>query len=58
MYKTNYKMVFITDAEWKTRATSFDKNKKYELINDDEYINNQGSQGLAEELFGNDVNVE
>jgi DNA polymerase III subunit gamma/tau len=58
MYKTSYKMVFITDAEWKTRATSFDKNKKYELINDDEYINNQGSQGLAEELFGNDVNVE
>ena len=58
MNNTTYKMVFITEAEWKKRATSFDKNKKYELINDEEYINNQGSQGLAEELFGNDVNVE
>ena len=57
-FNTKYKMLFLTESEWKKQASSFDKNKKYEYINDDEYINNAGSQGLAEELFGKDINVE
>ena len=57
-YKTDYRMIFITETEWKKRALTFDKNKTYELIDDSEYINNNGSQGLAEELFGDNVNVE
>ena len=57
-FNTKYKMLFLTETEWKKQASLFDKNKKYEYINDDEYINNAGSQGLAEELFGKDINVE
>ena len=56
--KSNYKMIIITEAEWKKILASYDKTKKYELINDEEYVNNAGTQGLAEELFGEDVNVE
>ena len=55
---SKYKMIFISEKEWKEYVSSFDKNKKYELINDDEYINNTGSQGLAKELFGDNINIE
>lgn len=57
-YNKNYKFIYITDNEWKKIISSFDKNKKYELIADDKYLNSAGSQGLAKDLFGSDVNIE
>ena len=57
-FETKYKFVFITNTEWKKIASSFDKTKVYELIDDSEYINQDGSQGLAEDIFGKDISVE
>lgn len=57
-YNTNYKFIYITNDEWTNIAKSFDKTKKYEYMDDFEYINNNDSQGLAENLFGNDISVE
>ena len=57
-YNTNYKFIYITNDEWTNIAKSFDKTKKYEYMDDSEYINNNDSQGLAENLFGNDISVE
>ena len=57
-YNKSYKFIYITDAEWKKLASTFDKNKKYELQDDSKYVNSSGSQGLAEEIFGNNVNIE
>ncbi|MCR4581149.1 MAG: DNA polymerase III subunit gamma/tau [Bacilli bacterium] len=58
VYNKAYKFIYITDAEWSNIAKSFDKNKEYQLIDDSKFVNNSGSQGLAEDLFGNSVNVE
>ena len=55
---TNYKMIVITSNEWDLIKKSYDKDKEYKFMDDTEYVNTSGSQGLAEELFGDDVNVE
>ncbi len=57
-FKTNLKFIYLTQSEWTKIAKTFDKNKKYELIDDSKFINNVDSQGLAEEIFGDNVNVE
>ena len=53
---TLYKMIFISKKDWDTYMSSYDKNKKYELMDETEYINNNSnSLKLAEETFGNDL---
>ena len=53
---TNYKMIFISKKEWDNYMSTYDKNKKYELLDESEYISNDSnSLRLAEETFGNDL---
>lgn len=55
----NYKFVFISNADWSEFMKSYDKNKKYELMDESEYINDKGnSVSLAKDLFGNEnINI-
>ncbi len=53
---TNYKMIFISKKDWDSYMSTYDKNKKYELLDESEFItNNSNSLKLAEETFGNDL---
>ena len=52
-YKENSEkgLVILLNGAWGSGKTTF--------LNDvEEYINNNDSQGLAENLFGNDISVE
>ena len=53
-----YKMIFITRSEWDNYMKNYDKTKIYKYIDDSEYINEELSQSLAKDLFGDDVNIE
>ncbi len=58
-FNLNYKLIFITKADWKTEMANYDKNKKYELIDDSEFINDSNNSiKEAENLFGNNINIE
>ena len=53
-----YKMIFITRSDWDNYMKNYDKTKIYKYIDDSEYINEELSQSLAKDLFGDDVNIE
>lgn len=57
---TNYKMIYISKKDWDNYMSTYDKNKKYELLDESEYISNDSnSLRLAEETFGSDlINVK
>lgn len=57
---TNYKMIYISKKDWGNYMSTYDKNKKYELLDESEYISNDSnSLRLAEETFGSDlINVK
>lgn len=59
-FNSNYKFIFITVKEWDNYMKNYNKEKVYELMNEDEYINQfGGSLELASNLFGNDnLNIE
>lgn len=55
-----YKFLFLNEQEWKNFLSTYDKDKKYELIDETIYINkDDNSCQLAESIFGsNNVNME
>ena len=55
-----YKFIFLNEQEWKKFLTTYDKEKKYEIIDESEFINkDDNSCQLAESIFGtNNVNME
>ena len=55
-----YKFLFLNEQEWKKFLSTYDKDKKYELIDETIYINkDDNSCQLAESIFGsNNVNME
>ena len=57
-YDLSYKMIFISKDDWDKFMKSYDKDKEYEYKDDSKFINDNGSQGLAEDLFGDSVNIE
>ncbi len=53
--KSNYKLIFISKSDWDEFMKLYDKNKKYDLIDESEYVNeNKGTVKAAENIFGND----
>ena len=56
---TKYKLIFITDKEWKELLSNFDKDKKYKLMKEDKYVNESADTGsLAESLFEDKIEVK
>ena len=55
-----YKFLFLNEQEWKNFLSTYDKDKKYELIDETIYINKyDNSCQLSESIFGsNIVNME
>lgn len=52
---SKYKFIFISTADWDTFMKEYDKNKKYDIISEDEFINlDNSSVNIAESLFGED----
>ncbi|MDE6292944.1 MAG: hypothetical protein K2L98_04610, partial [Bacilli bacterium] len=60
LYNTNYKFIFITKNDWDLFMDGYSKDKKFVLIDETEYIeDNSNSVKLAEDIFGNDkLNIE
>lgn len=51
----SYKFIFISDSDWKDFMQSYDKTKKYDIMDESEFINTESnSVSLAEDIFGND----
>ena len=51
----DYKFIFISKSDWDSFMKEYDKEKKYDIISEDDFINsNDNSLKLAEELFGNE----
>ena len=55
-----YKFIFLNEQEWKKFLTTYDKEKKYKIIDESGFINkDDNSCQLAESIFGtNNVNME
>lgn len=52
---TGYKFIFISTEDWDNFMKEYDKAKKYDIIDEKEYINNDtNSVKLAEDIFGNE----
>lgn len=52
---SSYKFIFISDDDWKKFMESYDKTKKYDIIDETEYINTESNSiTLAENIFGNE----
>lgn len=60
LFQTSYKMIFITKKEWEEFMKNYNKEQKYEIQDESEYINeNISSLKLAEDIFGNEkLNIE
>lgn len=57
--KSKYKMIFITEKEWKDLLSDFDKNKKYSIEKEDKYVNDSSDTvSLAETLFDDKIEVK
>ena len=56
----NYKFIFISNSDWTEFMKTYDKNKKFEMMDDSEYINDNGnSVSLAKDIFGNEnINIK
>lgn len=51
----DYKFIFISSDDWEKFMKEYDKTKKYDIIDEKEYINNDASSvKLAEDIFGNE----
>lgn len=51
----SYKFIFISNSDWKDFMQNYDKTKKYDIIDESEYINTESnSVTLAENIFGNE----
>lgn len=51
----SYKFIFISNDDWKNFMQSYDKTKKYDIMDESEFINtDSNSVTLAEDIFGND----
>ena len=58
-YNSKYKLIFITDKEWKELLSNFDKDKKYKLMKEDKYVNESADTvSLAESLFEDKIEVK
>lgn len=54
-YNLDYKFIFISTNDWDSYMKDYDKTKKYDIIDEKEYINNDtNSVKLAEDIFGNE----
>ena len=55
-----YYFLFLNETEWKEFLSKYNKDKKYEIMDESEYINkDDNSCHLAESIFGsNNVNME
>lgn len=52
---STYKFIFISNSDWDSFMQSYDKSKKYDIMEESEFINTDGnSVSLAEDIFGND----
>lgn len=52
---SSYKFIFISDDDWKKFMENYDKTKKYDIIDETEYINTESNSiTLAENIFGNE----
>ncbi len=52
---SSYKFIFISEEDWKKFMQSYDKAKKYDIMDESEYINTDtNSVSLAEDVFGTD----
>ena len=57
--KSKYKMIFITEKEWKDLLSNFDKDKKYTIKKEDKYVNESSDTvSLAETLFDDKIEVK
>ncbi len=57
--ETNYKFIFIKADEWKSIVSKFDKNKKYKLIDESEFIQTkESSVDIAKDLFGKEIDIQ
>lgn len=51
----NYKFIFICGTDWKEFMESYEKTKKYDIMDESEFINTDGNSiSLAENIFGSD----
>ena len=54
-FKSDYKFIFISTNDWDNFMKEYDKTKKYDIIDEKEYINDEASSvKLAEDIFGNE----
>ena len=52
---SDYKFIFISKNDWDGLMKEYDKNKKYDIISEDEFINTDISAiNMAESVFGED----
>lgn len=52
---SDYKFIFISTSDWDSFMKEYDKSKKYDIIDEGEYINTDtNSVKLAEDIFGNE----
>ena len=59
-FNKNYKFIFISNADWNEFMKIYNKDMKFELKDDSEYVNNNGSSiNMAKEMFGNEsINIK
>jgi len=58
-FGSKYKFIFITKAEWDKLLETFDKDKKYEIKDESEYVNlDDSSINLAHDIFGDKIGIE
>jgi hypothetical protein len=59
-FNKKYKFIFISNADWNEFMKTYNKDMKFELKDDSEYVNNNGSSiNMAKEMFGNEsINIK
>ena len=56
---TKYKLIFITEKDWKDLLSNFDKDKVYKIMKEDKYVNETADTvSLAESLFDDKIEVK
>ena len=57
--KSNYKCIFVKNAEWKKYVSNFDKDKKYKIKDESEFIQaSETSVDMAQDLFGSKIDIQ
>ena len=59
-FNKNYELIFISENDWKKLLKTFDKNKQYTIMEEEEFINKDNTFVTeAKELFGDkNINIE